>query len=342
MKFNQKALTVLVMAAAAAAWSVPAQACKTLNAVKSRGSVVCGVNTAAPGFSNADSKGNWTGLDVDICRSVAAAVLGDAKKVKFVPLASEQRFTALQSGQIDILARNTTWSMSRDAAQGSVFVAIDYIDGQGFMVPKKYKIDSAKKLNGATICVQTGTSSEKNLADFARANNIKYKPVVFSTTEATQGAFISGRCQAYTTDRSDLAGARLRAKNPNDYVILPDTISKEPLAMAVRRGDDDWFQIVRWSFYTMLEAEELGITKGNADSMKSSKNPNVRRLLGLDEDMGKMIGLDKNWSYRIIKQVGNYGESFEANLGPKTPLGLSRGINRLWNKGGLLIAPPMR
>ena len=342
MKFYQKALAALAVAATAAAWSVPAQAGRTLNAVKSRGSVVCGVNTAAPGFSNADSKGNWTGLDVDICRAVAAAVLGDAKKVKFVPLASEQRFTALQSGQIDVLARNTTWSMSRDASQGSVFVAVDYIDGQGFMVPKKYKIDSAKKLNGATICVQTGTSSEKNLADFARANNIKYKPVVFSTTEATQGAFISGRCQAYTTDRSDLAGARLRAKNPNDYVILPDTISKEPLAMAVRRGDDEWFQIVRWSFYTMLEAEELGITKGNADSMKKSNNPNVRRLLGLDEDMGKMIGLDKNWSYRIVKQVGNYGESFEANLGPKTPLGLSRGINKLWTKGGLLMAPPMR
>lgn len=342
MKFYQKALAALAVAATAAAWSVPAQAGRTLNAVKSRGSVVCGVNTAAPGFSNADSKGNWTGLDVDICRAVAAAVLGDAKKVKFVPLASEQRFTALQSGQIDVLARNTTWSMSRDASQGSVFVAVDYIDGQGFMVPKKYKIDSAKKLNGATICVQTGTSSEKNLADFARANNIKYKPVVFSTTEATQGAFISGRCQAYTTDRSDLAGARLRAKNPNDYVILPDTISKEPLAMAVRRGDDEWFQIVRWSFYTMLEAEELGITKGNADSMKKSRNPNVRRLLGLDEDMGKMIGLDKNWSYRIVKQVGNYGESFEANLGPKTPLGLSRGINKLWTKGGLLMAPPMR
>lgn len=342
MKFYQKALAALAVAATAAAWSVPAQAGRTLNAVKSRGSVVCGVNTAAPGFSNADSKGNWTGLDVDICRAVAAAVLGDAKKVKFVPLASEQRFTALQSGQIDVLARNTTWSMSRDASQGSVFVAVDYIDGQGFMVPKKYKIDSAKKLNGATICVQTGTSSEKNLADFARANNIKYKPVVFSTTEATQGAFISGRCQAYTTDRSDLAGARLRAKNPNDYVILPDTISKEPLAMAVRRGDDEWFQIVRWSFYTMLEAEELGITKGNADSMKKSRNPNVRRLLGLDEDMGKMIGLDKNWSYRIVKQVGNYGESFEVNLGPKTPLGLSRGINKLWTKGGLLMAPPMR
>ncbi len=342
MKLYQKALVALAVAATAAAWSVPAQAGRTLNAVKSRGSVVCGVNTAAPGFSNADSKGNWTGLDVDICRSVAAAVLGDAKKVKFVPLASEQRFTALQSGQIDVLARNTTWSMSRDASQGSVFVAVDYIDGQGFMVPKKYKIDSAKKLNGATICVQTGTSSEKNLADFARANNIKYKPVVFSTTEATQGAFISGRCQAYTTDRSDLAGARLRAKNPHDYVILPDTISKEPLAMAVRRGDDEWFQIVRWSFYTMLEAEELGITKGNADSMKKSNNPNVRRLLGLEEDMGKMIGLDKNWSYRIIKQVGNYGESFEANLGPKTPLGLSRGINKLWTKGGLLMAPPMR
>ena len=342
MNRKQKLIAAAALAAVAATWAIPAQAGRTLNAVKSRGMVVCGVNTAAPGFSGADSRGHWKGLDVDICRAVAAAVLKDANKVKFVPLSSEQRFTALQSGQIDILARNTTWSMSRDASQGSVFVAMDYLDGQGFMVPKKYKIHSAKQLNGATICVQTGTSSEKNLADFARANNIKYKPVVFSTTEATQGAFISGRCQAYTTDRSDLAGARLRAKNPNDYVILPETISKELLGMAIRRGDDDWFQIVRWSFYTMVEAEELGITQKNADSLRSSKNPNVRRLLGLEEDLGRMIGLDKQWSYRIIKQVGNYGESFEANLGPKTPLGLSRGLNRLWTKGGILISPPIR
>ena len=341
MKVKQMILPACLVAVAASL-SAPAYAGQTFDTVKSRGTLICGVNTAAPGFSNADSKGNWTGLDVDVCRAVAAAVLGDAKKVKFVPLASEQRFTALQSGQIDILARNTTWSMTRDASQGAVFVAINYIDGQGFMVPKKYKIQSAKQLNGATICVQTGTSSEKNLADYARANKIKYKPVVFSTTEATQGAFISGRCQAYTTDRSDLAGARLRAKNPDDFMILPDTISKEPLAMAIRRGDDDWLQVVRWSFYTMLEAEELGITKANADSMKSSQDPNVRRLLGLEEDLGKMIKLDKNWSYRIIKQVGNYGESFEANLGPKTPLGLTRGINNLWTKGGLLIAPPIR
>ncbi len=342
MKNVFKVVTAAAAVSAVFAWSAPAFAGKTLDAVKSRGTVVCGVNTAAPGFSGADSKGNWTGLDVDVCRAVAAAVLKDASKVKFVPLSSEQRFTALQSGQIDILARNTTWSMTRDASQGSVFVAINYIDGQGFMVPAKYKIDSAKKLNGATICVQTGTSSEKNLADYARVNNIKYKPVVFSTTEATQSAFISGRCQAYTTDRSDLAGARLRAKNPNDFKILPDTISKEPLAMAIRRGDDEWFQIVRWSFYTMLEAEELGITKAKADSMKKSNDVNVRRLLGEEEDLGKMIGLDKQWSYRIIKQVGNYGESFEANLGPKTPLGLARGINNLWTKGGLLIAPPIR
>ena len=335
-------LAAAALAADAATWAIPAQAGRTLNAVKSRGMVVCGVNTPSRGFSGADSRGHWKGLDVDICRAVAAAVLKDANKVKFVPLSSEQRFTALQSGQIDILASNTTWSMSRDASQGSVFVAMDYLDGQGFMVPKKYKIHSAKQLNGATICVQTGTSSEKNLADFARANNIKYKPVVFSTTEATQGAFISGRCQAYTTDRSDLAGARLRAKNQNDYVNLPETNSKEPLGMEIRRGDDDWFQIVRWSFYTMVEAEELGITQKNADSLRSSKNPNVRRLLGLEEDLGRMIGLDKQWSYRIIKQVGNYGESFEANLGPKTPLGLSRGLNRLWTKGGILISPPIR
>lgn len=343
MRKGEKLLLAAVATAAVAAWSVPAQAGKTLDAVKSRGIVSCGVNTAAPGFSGTDSKGRWQGLDVDVCRAVAAAVLKDANKVKFVPLSSEQRFTALQSGKIDVLARNTTWSLSRDAGQGVEFVAVNYIDGQGFMVRKKYKITSAKKLNGATICVQTGTSSEKNLADFARVNGIRYKPVMFDTTEATQGAFVSGRCQAYTTDRSDLAGARLRAKNPADYDILPETISKEPLAMAVRRGDDEWFQIVRWSFYTMLEAEELGVSSHNADALaKSSKDPNVRRLLGLEEDLGRMLGLDKQWSYRIVKQVGNYGESFEANLGPKTPLRLQRGLNRLWTKGGLLMAPPMR
>lgn len=334
---------VLGAAVVAAALSMSAQAGAVLDAVKARDLVICGVNTAAPGFSGADSQGNWKGLDVDTCRAVAAAVLGDAQKVKFVPLSSPQRFTALQSGEIDVLARNTSWTMTRDASQGSVFTAINYYDGQGFMVPKSLNIQSAKQLNGATVCLQTGTSSVQALADFFKANNLKYKPVMFDTTEATQSAFLSGRCQVYSTDMSDLAGARTRARNPDDFVILPETISKEPLGPAVRRGDDEWFQIVRWSLYAMIEAEENNITKANIDELrKSSKTPTVMRLVGTGEDMGSLIGLDKDWSYRIIKQVGNYGESWTANFGPSTPLNLPRGLNQLWTNGGLIYAPPIR
>lgn len=323
--------------------SASAFAGSTVDAIKARGQLVCGVNTAAPGFSSADSQGKWSGLDVDVCRSVAAAILGDSEKVKYVPLSSPQRFTALQSGEIDMLARNTTWTMTRDASQGSVFVAVSYYDGQGFMVPKSLGIKSAKELDGANVCVQTGTSSEKTLADYFNTNKMKYKPVVFDTTEATQSAFLSGRCDVYTTDMSDLAGARTVAPNPSDFVILPETISKEPLGPAVRRGDDQFFQIVRWSFAAFLGAEELGVTKANADELrKTSDNPDVRRLLGVGEDMGKMIGLDKDWSYRIVKQVGNYGESWTRNFGPDTPLNLPRGNNRLWTDGGLMYAMPIR
>lgn len=339
----KKRLLSMVALLAASAIATPALAGVTLDAVKKRGNVLCGVNTSAPGFSSADSQGNWHGLDVNICRSVAAAVLGDADKVKFVPLSSPQRFTALQAGEIDILARNTTWTMTRDASQGSVFIAVSYYDGQGFIVPKEYGIKSAKELDGATICVQSGTSSEKTLADYFNSHKMSYKTVVFDTTEATQSAFLSGRCQVYTTDMSDLAGMRTLASNPQQYEILPEVISKEPLGPAVRRGDDEWFQIVRWSFDTMIEAEELGITKANADQMKkTSTSPNVLRLLGCSEDMGKMIGLDKDWSYRIVTQVGNYGESWNAYFGPKTPLNLPRGLNRLWTDGGLMYAMPVR
>jgi general amino acid ABC transporter, periplasmic binding protein len=328
---------------AASAVATPALAGVTLDAVKKRGHVLCGVNTSAPGFSSADSQGNWHGLDVNICRSVAAAVLGDADKVKFVPLSSPQRFTALQAGEIDILARNTTWTMTRDASQGSVFVAVSYYDGQGFIVPKEYGIKSAKELDGATICVQSGTSSEKTLADYFNSHKMSYKTVVFDTTEATQSAFLSGRCQVYTTDMSDLAGMRTLAPNPQQYEILSEVISKEPLGPAVRRGDDEWFQVVRWSFNTMIEAEELGINKANAEQLKqTSTNPNVLRLLGRSDDMGKMIGLDKDWSYRIVTQVGNYGESWNAYFGPKSPLNLPRGLNRLWTDGGLMYAMPIR
>jgi general amino acid ABC transporter, periplasmic binding protein len=274
---------------------------------------------------------------------VAAAVLGDADKVKYVPLSSPQRFTALQSGEIDVLARNTTWTMTRDASQGSVFVAVSYYDGQGFIVPKEFGIKTAKELDGATVCVQSGTSSEKTLADYFNSHKMSYKTVVFDTTEATQSAFLSGRCQVYTTDMSDLAGMRTLAQDPSKYEILSEVISKEPLGPAVRRGDDEWFQIVRWSFNTMVEAEELGITKANADELrKTSANPNLQRLLGQSDDMGKLIGLDKEWSYRIIKQVGNYGESWTEFFGPKTPLNLPRGLNRLWTDGGLMYAMPIR
>lgn len=336
-------IKAIAAAVALAALSLSVQAGPVLDAVKARGHVVCGVNTAAPGFSSADSKGEWTGLDVDTCRAVAAAVLGDAKKVKFVPLSSPQRFTALQSGEVDILARNTTWTLTRDASLGAVFAAISYYDGQGFMVPKKLNVTSAKQLNGATVCLQSGTSSVQALADYFSANKMKYKPVMFDTTEATQSAFISGRCQVYTTDMSDLAGARTRARNPQDFVILPETISKEPLGPSVRRGDDEWFQIVRWSFYAMVEAEENGVTKANVDQVRaSSKNPTVMRLIGTGDDAGKLLGLDKDWSYRIIKQVGNYGESWTANFGPNTPLNLPRGLNRLWTQGGIMYAPPIR
>jgi len=323
--------------------ATPALAGKTLDAVKARGEVICGVNTSAPGFSSTDSKGRWQGLDVDTCRAVAAAVLGSGDKVKFVPLNSQQRFAALQSGEIDILSRNSTWTLTRDASLGIVFTGINYYDGQGFMVPKKLKVDSAKKLNGATVCVQAGTTSEKNVADFFLANGMKYKSVVFDTAEAIQSAFFAGRCQVYTTDMSDLAGARTQTAKPDDYAILPDVISKEPLGPAVRRGDDDWFQIVRWSLFALIEAEEAKLTQANVDKMKAeSKDPGVQRLLGVTEDTGKLLGLDKEWAYRIVKQVGTYGESFERNMGPKSPLALPRGVNKLWNQGGLMYSPPVR
>ena len=331
------------LAVAAAAFALPAQAGKTLDGVKARGQLVCGVNTSGPGFSNADSQGRWTGLDVDFCRAVAAAVLSDASKVKFVPLNSQQRFTSLQAGEIDVLSRNSTWTLTRDASLGVVFAGINYFDGQGFMVPKNLKIDSAKKMNGATVCVQAGTTSEKNVADYFGANAMKYKPVVFDTAEAITSAFFAGRCQVYTTDMSDLAGARTKAPNADDYVILPQVISKEPLGPSVRRGDDEWFQIVRWTLFAMLEAEEDALTQANVDQQKTTnKDPGVQRFLGVSEDTGKLLGLDKEWAYRIVKQVGNYGESFERNLGPNTPVKLPRGVNNLWTKGGLMYAPPIR
>ena len=331
-------------ALALAAIALPAQAGKTLDAIKARGQLVCGVNTGLAGFSQADSAGNWSGLDVDFCKAIAASILGDANKVKWVPLVAQQRFAALQSGEIDILSRNTTWTLTRDASLGLNFTGVTYYDGQGFMVPVKNKMKSAKQLKGATVCVQSGTTTEKNLTDYSKANNLNIKPVVFEKLEATNAAYFSGRCQAYTTDASGLASIRNKeAKNPAEHVILPELISKEPLGPAVRRGDDEFFAIAKWVIYGLIEAEEYGVTKANVDAMaKDSKDPVVGRLTGSTEDTGKLLGLDKEWLVRAIKATGNYGEIFERNVGPKSPLALPRGSNNLWSTGGLIYAPPVR
>lgn len=336
--------STFAIAMAAAMIASPAYAGKTLDAVKARGQLVCGVNTGLAGFSQADSQGNWTGLDVDVCRAIAAAVLGDATKVKWVPLTAQQRFTALQSGEIDILSRNTTWTLSRDASLGLHFIGATYYDGQGFMVPVKMKLKSAKQLKGATVCVQSGTTTEKNLTDFSRANKLDMKPIVFEKQEAATGAYFSGRCATFTTDASGLASIRSKdAKDPKEHVILPDLISKEPLGPAVRRGDDEWFAIAKWVTYGLIEAEEYGLTKANIEKMQAeSTDPVVMRITGKSEDTGKLLGLDKDWMVRAVKAVGNYGEIFERNVGAGTPLNLPRGLNSQWNKGGLMYAPPIR
>ena len=333
-----------IAAALLAAFTGSAQAGKTLDAIKARGQLVCGVNPSLPGFSAADSQGNWAGLDVDVCKAVAASVLGDASKVKWVPLNAAQRFAALQSGEVDLLSRNTTWTLTRDASLGLFFTGTTYYDGQGFMVTKKSKITSAKQLKGATVCVQSGTTTEKNLTDFSKSAGLNMKSVVFETQEATNKAYFAGRCQAYTTDASGLASVRNKeAGNPEDHVILPELISKEPLGPAVRRGDDEFFTIVKWVVFVLLEAEEYGLTQDNVDAQRAkSTDPVVQRILGTSEDTGKLLGLDKDWAYRPIKAVGNYGEIFDRNVGPKSALKLPRGANNLWSKGGLQYAPPVR
>jgi general L-amino acid transport system substrate-binding protein len=336
-------LIVALAAVAGALAAMPAHAGKTLDAIKSRGQLTCGVNTGLAGFSAADSQGNWSGLDVDVCRAIAAAILGDGNKVKWVPLNAQQRFTALQSGEVDILSRNTTWTLTRDASLGLNFTNTTYYDGQGFMVPVKSNVKSAAQLKGATVCVQSGTTTEKNLTDYSRANNLNLKPVVFEKLEAATGAYFAGRCVAYTTDASGLASTRNKeAKDPAEHVILPELISKEPLGPAVRRGDDEFFAIAKWVVYALIEAEEYGITQANVDQMKSSTDPVVGRILGTTEDTGKLLGLEKDWAAKAIKAVGNYGEIFERNVGPKSALALPRGLNNLWSKGGIMYAPPVR
>jgi len=344
MKYKNIKLAAIAATTLGALLAAPAHAGKTLDGVKARGQVVCGVNTGLAGFSATDSAGKWSGLDVDVCRALAAAVLSDAEKVKYVPLNAQQRFTALQSGEVDVLPRNTTFTLTRDASLGLHITTPNYYDGQGFMVPVKSKIKSAKQLKGQTVCVQSGTTTEKNLTDYSKANALGIKPVVFEKLEAAENAYFTGRCIAYTTDASGLSATRSKvAKNPKDHVILPDLISKEPLGPMVRRGDDEWFAIVKWVMYGLLEAEEYGVTQANVDQMKSSTDPVVQRLVGGgNEDTGKLLGLDKEWLVRAIKATGNYGESFERNVGPKSPLGLPRGLNNLWNKGGLMYAYPIR
>ncbi len=320
--------------------SQPVLAQSTLEAVRSRGFVQCGVNTGLAGFSQADSKGVWRGIDVDVCRAVAAAVFGDARKVRYTPLTAQQRFTALQSGEVDILARNTTWTITRDTSLGLNFVGVNYYDGQGFMVPKKLNVTSAKQLDGATVCVQPGTTTELSLADYFRANGMKFKPVVIEKLEEVMSAYLAGRCDAFTTDHSGLVALRAsRVPKPAEHVILPEVISKEPLGPAVRHGDDRWFDIVKWSLFAMIEAEELGLSSKNIDAQARSANPSIQRFVGASGDIGGMLSLDSKWAYNIVRQVGNYAESFDANL---KPLGFERGLNRLWRDGGVLYAPPLR
>ncbi len=320
-----------------------AQAGPTMEKVKKDGVVTCGISTGLAGFSLADAQGKYTGLDVDFCRQLAAAALGDANKVKFVPLSAQQRFTALQSGEVDLLARNTTWTLQRDTQLGLNFAPTTFYDGQGFMVFKKLGVKSAKELNGATVCVQPGTTTELNLADFFRANKMTFKPVVIEKLDEVENAYFSGRCDVYTTDRSGLAATRIsKAPNPDDQVILPEVISKEPLAPAVRHGDDEWFDIVKWTQFAALETEEKGITSKNVDQMLKSEDPDIKRLLGVTPGMGKSLGVDEKWVYNMVKQVGNYGEIFDRNVGKDSPMKLERGLNDLWTRGGLMYSPPIR
>src|SRR5882724_8862856 len=320
-----------------------AMAGKDLDAIKGRGQLICGVGTGLAGFYLADSQGKWTGLDVDVCRGIAAAIFGDSEKVKYVPLTAQQRFTALQSGEVDILSNNTTWTLQRDTQLGFNFAPVVFYDGQGFMVAKKLGVISTKELNGATICVAPGTTTELNLADYFRANKMEFKPVVIEKVDELFAAFFSGRCDCVTGDASGLAAQRVgRAANPDDYIVLPERISKEPLAPVVRHGDEEWHDIVDWVVYALFEAEEKGITQKNLDEMAKSEAPDIKRMLGVTPGMGKALNLDEKWAYNAIKAVGNYGEIFDRHLGLNTPLKLERGYNNLWTKGGLMYAIPIR
>jgi general L-amino acid transport system substrate-binding protein len=337
-----KRVSLVVTLALAAGLTTHAASAQTLKTVKDRGQLSCGVSQGLPGFSTPDDKGNWTGLDVDICRAIAAAIFNDATKIKFVPLSAKDRFTALQSGEIDVLSRNTTWTLSRDTSLGANFTGVTYYDGQGFLVKKSLKVNSALELNSASVCVQTGTTTEQNLADYFKGNNMKYEVIAFASADETVKAYESGRCDVFTSDVSQLYAERLKLANPADHVVLPEVISKEPLGPMVRHGDDQWFDIVKWTLYAMVGAEELGMTQKNVDEVAKSDKPEIKRAVGTDGNLGEQLGLTKDWLVRIVKAVGNYGESFERNVGSGSKLGIARGLNNLWSKGGIQYAPPIR
>jgi general L-amino acid transport system substrate-binding protein len=315
----------------------------TLDDVKAKGFIQCGVSQGVPGFSNADDAGNWTGIDVDGCRAAAAAVFGDAQKVKFTPLSSKERFAALTSGEVDMLSRNTTWTYTRDTSLGLDFTAVNFYDGQGFMVRKDLGVETALDLDGATVCTEQGTTTELNMADFFRKHQLEYVPVVVQKVDEAVAAYASGRCDVYTTDKSGLAAQRTKLANPNDHIVLPETISKEPLGPVVRHGDNQWKDVVTWAIFAQVNAEEMGISSKNVAKIKAeTKDPGILRLLGAEGNMGASLGLDADWAYNIISQVGNYEEVFERNIGPNTPVGLPRGVNKLWTDGGVMYAPPIR
>jgi len=337
-----KRLVTVVACASIVMTLASAASAATLDDVKKRGTLNCGANGQLPGFGLPDAQGNWTGFDVDFCRAIAAAIFNDASKVKFTALTAKDRFVALQSSDVDVLARNTTWTMQRDTQFALKATATNYYDGQGFIVRKDLKVNSALELNDATVCVQQGTTTELNLADYFRANKMRLKSVTFLQLDEAVGAYESGRCNAYTTDASQLYSVRLKLAKPDDHVVLPEIISKEPLAPFVRQGDDQWFNIVKWVFFAMVNAEELNVTKANVDDQLKSDNPEIKRLLGTQDNFGEHIGLTKDWAYRIVKLVGNYGEVFDRNVGQGSPLKITRGLNALWTKGGLQYAPPIR
>ena len=336
-------ISKVLLAAGAATLLSTAAFAGTLDDVRAKGFVQCGVSQGLPGFSNPDEQGNWTGIDVDVCRAVAAAIFGDSEAVKYSPLSAKERFTALQSGEIDVLSRNTTWTLVRDTALGLNFAGVNYYDGQGFMVRKDLGVTSALELDGASVCTNIGTTTELNLSDYFRANNMSFEPVVFEKADEVVAAYDAGRCDVYTTDQSGLAAQRIKLSDPDAHVILPEIISKEPLGPVVSHGDDRWLDVVKWTLYAMIEAEELGVTSANVDQMRdTSPNPAVKRLLGTEGDLGKNLGLPGDWAYNIVKQVGNYGESYERYVGPNTSLMLERGLNALWTDGGLQYPMPVR